>query len=168
MFNIHRKTPVLVSLFKSCRQEVFSCEICNIFKNTFFHRTPPEAASVIFKEMTLYSAFRNYLNFQVSDLVFRFSFSRNMYIFTRVFYWSKYYWNSSTLLKQSPVKLCCGPATFLKRKTTPAQLLPVIFRKIFRTPVLKNTLTHQFLKLFHSSLFFIWIVSTQLIFAYSK
>ena len=30
-------------------QEVFSCEICKIFKNAFFHRTPPLAASVTFK-----------------------------------------------------------------------------------------------------------------------
>ena len=26
---------------------MFSCEFCEIFKNTFFHRTPPVAASVI-------------------------------------------------------------------------------------------------------------------------
>ena len=25
--------------------QVFSCELCEIFKNTFFHRTPPVAAS---------------------------------------------------------------------------------------------------------------------------
>ena len=39
------------SLFlKNCRprnsRQVFFCEICEIFKNTYFCRTPPEAASV--------------------------------------------------------------------------------------------------------------------------
>ena len=29
------------------RGEVFSCGICEIFKNTFSYRTPPAAASVI-------------------------------------------------------------------------------------------------------------------------
>ena len=65
--------------------------------------------------MTLYSAFRNYLNFQVSDLVFRFSFQRNMYIFTRVFTGPNTIESSSKLLKESPVKICCGPVALLKR-----------------------------------------------------
>ena len=26
--------------------QVFSCELCEIFKNTFFYRTPPVAASI--------------------------------------------------------------------------------------------------------------------------
>ena len=51
----HRKNPVLESLFikilgqtcnfiKETLTQVFSCEICEIFKNTFFQRTPPVAA----------------------------------------------------------------------------------------------------------------------------
>ena len=28
---------------------VFSCQLCEIFKNTFFQKTPPVAAFVIFK-----------------------------------------------------------------------------------------------------------------------
>ena len=31
--------------WKFRKPKVFSCEFCNIFKNTFFHRTPPVAAS---------------------------------------------------------------------------------------------------------------------------
>ena len=30
-------------------RKVFPCEICKIFKNSFFNQTPPVAASVIFK-----------------------------------------------------------------------------------------------------------------------
>ena len=33
------------NVFKSLRTKGFSCEFCNIFKNTFFHRTAPVAAS---------------------------------------------------------------------------------------------------------------------------
>ena len=47
---IQRRTPVPGSLFKkSCRPEtlvqVFSCELCEISKNTLIHRTPLVAAS---------------------------------------------------------------------------------------------------------------------------
>ena len=56
----HRKTPILEFLCfnkvaglkawnfikKRCfPTEVFSCKICEIFKDTFFYRTPPVAAS---------------------------------------------------------------------------------------------------------------------------
>ena len=34
------------SLLKKRLWHVFSCEFCEAFKNTFFHRTPPVAASV--------------------------------------------------------------------------------------------------------------------------
>ena len=30
---------------KRLQHKVFSCEICKVFKNTFFYRTPPVAAS---------------------------------------------------------------------------------------------------------------------------
>ena len=40
----HRKTTVLKTLFET-PTEVFSCEICKNFKNTFFYRTSPVAAS---------------------------------------------------------------------------------------------------------------------------
>ena len=48
--NILRKAPVLESLFnslylKETPTQVFSCEYCKIFKNSFFHRTTPVAAS---------------------------------------------------------------------------------------------------------------------------
>ena len=56
---IYRKTPVLVSLFnkvaglKETLPRVFSCEICEIFKNTFFSRTPPMAASEQTQEISV-------------------------------------------------------------------------------------------------------------------
>ena len=42
---IHNKTSVLESLFYRDIAKVFSCEFCKKFKNTFFCRTPPGAAS---------------------------------------------------------------------------------------------------------------------------
>ena len=48
------ETPVLESLFNKVFNKVyyrdtptqaFPCEFCEIFKNTFFYRTPPVAAS---------------------------------------------------------------------------------------------------------------------------
>ena len=51
-----RKTSVLKFLFnndaglQACifikKTQMFSCEICEIFQNTFFYRTPPVAAFV--------------------------------------------------------------------------------------------------------------------------
>ena len=35
----------LQPFLKKTPTQVFSCEICEIFKNTFFYRTPPAAAS---------------------------------------------------------------------------------------------------------------------------
>ena len=70
----HRKTPVLESLFnkvaglsfvtlsKKPPTQVFSCEICETFKNTYFHRTLPVAASdfsgnmQIFKKSVFYES----------------------------------------------------------------------------------------------------------------
>ena len=45
------KTPVLESLLiklqalKETQTQMFSCEYCEIFKNTLLYRTPPVAAS---------------------------------------------------------------------------------------------------------------------------
>ena len=116
--------------------------------------------------MTLYSAFRNYFNFQVSHLVFRFSFLRNMYVFTRFFNWIKYHWKFEQVAEAVSCKNLLCACSFIKK--IPAKLFPVILGKFFRTPVLKNILAHQLLKLFHSSFVFIWIVLTQLTFTYSK
>ena len=69
---IHRKTPVPESLFwnkvaacnfikKETLTQVFSCEFCQISKNTYFYRTPPVAASKIksnFKHSTYITAGR--------------------------------------------------------------------------------------------------------------
>ena len=43
--NIQRKTPVLESVSNKVAGLQFSCEYCEIFKNSFFHKTPPVAAS---------------------------------------------------------------------------------------------------------------------------
>ena len=46
---------------KETLAKVFSCEFCEVSKNTFFHRTPPVAACVIFiakiNQLSLFSAF---------------------------------------------------------------------------------------------------------------
>ena len=47
-FKIHGKNPVPKSLFyrNFTKKEVFSCEFCEIFRNTFFLGTPPVATFV--------------------------------------------------------------------------------------------------------------------------
>ena len=43
-----KNTCVGVSFYcKETPAQVFSCEYCKIFKNSFFYRTPPVAASVV-------------------------------------------------------------------------------------------------------------------------
>ena len=36
---------------KETLAQVFSCEFCEIFKNTYFYRTPLVAASVLFRKL---------------------------------------------------------------------------------------------------------------------
>ena len=40
------KLQAWVFIKKDCLAQVFSCEFCEISKNTFFYRTPPVAVSV--------------------------------------------------------------------------------------------------------------------------
>ena len=47
--NTQRKTPVLDSAFNKVSGLQLSREYCEIFKNTFFHKTPLVAASVFSK-----------------------------------------------------------------------------------------------------------------------
>ena len=42
---MHRKTLVAEPHLHTLAQQVFSCEFCEISKNTFSYRTPPVAAS---------------------------------------------------------------------------------------------------------------------------
>ena len=133
-------------------QEVFSCEICKIFKNAFFHRTPPVAASVIFKQMTLYSALRNYLNFQVSDLVFRFGFQRNMYTFTRVFYWTKYHRKFEQVAEAVFCKKLLCPAALLKRDSD--AVVSCNFWETFQNTCFKEHPCTSGLKVISQQLFF--------------
>ena len=52
-----------VTLLKKLQTQVFSCEICETFKNTYFHRTLPVATSdfsrnsQIFKKSVFYESF---------------------------------------------------------------------------------------------------------------
>ena len=68
---IHGKTPVLESLFffepqacnfikKETLVQMFSCEFCEIFKNTFFHRTPLVAASMLLIVAYIRAIWRTY------------------------------------------------------------------------------------------------------------
>ena len=43
--NSQKNPCARVSFLVKLLAQVFSCEFCKIFKNTFFHRTPPVAAS---------------------------------------------------------------------------------------------------------------------------
>ena len=71
--------------------------------------------------MTLYSVFRNYFNFPVIkwlgvlDLAFREIYTFSLDFFTG----PNTIESSSKLLKESPVKICRGPAALLKRDYGP-------------------------------------------------
>ena len=92
--------------------------------------------------MTLYSAFRNYFNFQVNDLCLDLVFRETCTFSLDFFTGPNNVESSGKLLKPSQVKICCEPAAFWKKKT-PAQFFPVIFGTFFRTPALNNTLGHH-------------------------
>ena len=64
--NIHRKTPVLESLFncifiKKSLQHVFSCEYCEIFKNTYFEKNLQTASTVNIHKLFLFQYFLHLL-----------------------------------------------------------------------------------------------------------
>ena len=75
--NIHRKTPVLESLFSKVKDwrpatllqrdstQLFSCEYCEFFQNIFLYRTPPLAPSAqIFEHGTaVYQKYSNHILF---------------------------------------------------------------------------------------------------------
>ena len=48
-FAILKRKHLLESLFKNVAGLQLSCEYCKNFKNSFFHKTPPVAASEKFK-----------------------------------------------------------------------------------------------------------------------
>ena len=65
----HVKTPVLKSLFNKLYQketpaQVFSCEYCEIFKKSFFHKTPRWLL------LAFTTAFRNYYWGELSVIFF--------------------------------------------------------------------------------------------------
>ena len=65
----HRKTPVLESLLNKTPTQVFSCEICEIFKNTYFYRTPPVSSSIFSVISTMIGFYLKIM------LIFRISYS---------------------------------------------------------------------------------------------
>ena len=86
--------------------------------------------------MTLYSPFRNYLNFQVSDLCLDLGF-REICTFSIDFFTGPNTIESlSKLLKQSPLKTCCGPAALLKRDS--GAVVSCNFREIFQNTCFKE------------------------------
>ena len=46
------------TLLKRDSTQVFPCEICKIFKNTYFYGTPPVATSKLAKMFLIFSTFR--------------------------------------------------------------------------------------------------------------
>ena len=69
---MHRKMPVwklfLNKIKKIHRSQVFSCEFYEIFRNTFFHGTPPVAAPVA-QVFSLRSAYA-YIHMIIKSCVF--------------------------------------------------------------------------------------------------
>ena len=52
---IKMQTEACSVIKKETLVQLFSCEFCEIFKNTFFHKTPPVAASVNLIVIKLYN-----------------------------------------------------------------------------------------------------------------
>ena len=83
--------------------------------------------------MTLYSVFRNYFNFQAIRWlgIYRSSFLRNIYIFTRFFYWTKYHWKFDQVAEAvSCKKFAMGLQLYWK--DTGAQLFSCIISEVFQ------------------------------------
>ena len=60
LFNkVATKLQVLQLYYKDTPTQVFSCKVCEIFKNTFSYKTPPVAASAFFKKVLFNSYFAN-------------------------------------------------------------------------------------------------------------
>ena len=53
---------------KETLAEVFFCELCEISKNTFFYRTPPEAASVTYNNTALTRRKKRWILFSVQTV----------------------------------------------------------------------------------------------------
>ena len=92
---------------------MFSCEYCEIFKNSFFYRTPPVAASAPGLRMKGLRHFRSSL----PEVFCKKGVLRNFAKFT-----GKHLW----------------PATLLKKGLW-HRCFPVNFAKFLRTPFLQNT-----------------------------
>ena len=86
--------------------------------------------------MTLYSAFRNYVNFQVSNLCLDLGFREICTFSTDFFTGPNTIESLSKLLKQSPLKTCCGPAALLKRDS--GAVVSCNFREIFQNTCFKE------------------------------
>ena len=74
MFKCHRP----VTLLKKTLAQVFSCEFSEIFKNSYFYRTPLVAASVFTSWVQTCSKWLRRLNKSLQNLNFKFkNFSKN-------------------------------------------------------------------------------------------
>ena len=84
LFLIKLQTETCNFIKKETLAQVFSCEFCEISKNSFFHRTPLVAASIYFKESFLWfglqtRCFKSLLNTQIlTQLVWKASVREHM------------------------------------------------------------------------------------------
>ena len=62
------KQPQPVTLIKKTLAQVFSCEFCEISKNTFSYRTPPVAASVMVNKRFFQPFHSNAIYFSVNSV----------------------------------------------------------------------------------------------------
>ena len=81
--------------------------------------------------------------FWISDLVFRFNFYRNMYIFTIFFTGPNTIESSSKLFKQSPVKHLLWACNLIKKRLRHS-CFPVIF--VINSCFKEHILAHQLIK----------------------
>ena len=86
--------------------------------------------------MTLYMQRLNYLNFQVINLCLDLAFSEICTFSIDFSTGPNTIESLSKLLKQSPLKTCCGPAALLKRDS--GAVVSFNFREIFQNTCFKE------------------------------
>ena len=77
--------------------QVFSCEFCEISKNTFSYRTPPVAASATFLKSTCLISISLLLPFNLLQMLFS-TFHCQFYYIWYIFLYFYYYLNMSNLI----------------------------------------------------------------------
>ena len=132
---------------------MFSCELCEISKNTFFHRTPLPAASaqtnfyiLFWKNLMSKKQIRD-KNLIYKNLIFEVVLVINKIIFSNFQWDNAIFENFSRKNQKQPPEVLAAPANLLKKRLW-HRCFPVNFVKFLRTPFSQNTSGRLLLKNF--------------------